>query len=51
MKWKHTDSPVKEKFQAQQSVIVFWDMEGHNTIDFLEKGATINSTTIANSLR
>ena len=35
------------KFQAQRSVkdmlTVFWNMKGSITIDFLEKGATLNS--------
>ena len=29
--------------------IVFWDMTGPITFDFLEKGATINSTSVAKS--
>ena len=48
MEWKHTDSPVKEKFWAQWSLervklTVFWDMKGPMIIDFLENGETINS--------
>ena len=45
MEWKHTDSPIKKKFQAQWSVkevmlTVFWCMKEPITIDFLEKDAT-----------
>ena len=41
MERKDTDSPVKKKFRAQQSVkkimmAVFWDMKGPVIIDFLE---------------
>ena len=48
--WKHTDSPVKNKFCTQQSVkkvmlTVFWYMKGPITIDFLEKCATVNNAT------
>ena len=47
MKWIHTDSPVKKKFLGSAV-----SKEGHadsllgykrNDMDFLEKGATINS--------
>ena len=46
MESKQTDSPVNEKFRVQQSVkkvmlIVFKDMKGPITIDFLEKVATV----------
>ena len=39
MEWKHTDSLVKKKFQAQQLVNkampkVFWDIKGLNPIYF-----------------
>ena len=42
MEWKHTDSPVKKKFWAQQSVRkvllkVFLGMKESITIDFFEK--------------
>ena len=41
---------VKKIFQVQQSVkkvmlTVFWDIKGPMTIDFLEKGATVNNTS------
>ena len=50
MKWKHTDSPVKKKFRARRSVknvmcIVFRNMKGPITINFLEKGPTVNSAS------
>ena len=39
----------KKKFLTQQLVnkmlIVFWGMKGPITINFLEKGATVNSTS------
>ena len=49
MKWKHTNSPVKKKSQAQWSekkiiLTVFWDMKGPITIDFFEKGTTVFPT-------
>ena len=44
----HTDSPVKKKFQVQQSVkvmlTVFCDMKRLITIDFLKKVATVLPT-------
>ena len=48
MEWKHRDSLVNKKFWVQQSLkkvmlTVFWDMKGPITVDFLEKGATVNS--------
>ena len=56
MERKRTDFPVKEKFCAQQSVkkvmlIVFWDMKGLITIDFLEKSATQNNASYCQLLR
>ena len=46
--WKHTYSPVKKRFWVQPAVkkkmlTVFWDMKGVITIDFQEKGASVNS--------
>ena len=32
-------------FSKKLMVTVFWDMKGPITVDFLEKGATVNSTT------
>ena len=50
MEWKHTDSPIKERFQEQWSVkkvilTVFWKMKIVITIDFFEKDATVNSAS------
>ena len=50
MEWKHTDSPVKKKFWVQQLVkkvilTVFRDMKGPITINFPEKGTTVNSAS------
>ena len=50
MKWKHIDSPVKKKFQVQQSVKkvmlpYFSNMKRPIPIDFLEKGSTVNSAS------
>ena len=50
MELEHTDSPVKEKLWTQRSVkkvmlIVFGYMKGPIAIDFLEKGATVYSTS------
>ena len=43
-----TDSSVKKKFWAQQSVkkvmlTVFWNIKGPYATDFFEKGTTVNS--------
>ena len=49
MERKHIDSPVKKTFWVLQSVkvilTVFWDMKGPMTIDFIEKGATVNNAS------
>ena len=50
MEGKKTESLVKKRFRAQRSVKkvmlnVFRSMKGSITIDFLEKGSTINSTS------
>ena len=46
LKWKHTDSLVRKKFRAQQSVKVtlrfFTDTKRLVTIDYFEKGETVN---------
>ena len=44
---KHTNSLVKKKLQAQQPVkkvmlTIFWNMKGSISINFLEKGGTVN---------
>ena len=43
--WKHNNSPVKKKFQVQQSVkkvmlSVFWNRKEPIPIDFFENGET-----------
>ena len=40
-------SLVKKEFRAQRSMIVtvLWDTKGPITIDFLEKGLSVNSTS------
>ena len=48
MEWRCIDSLVKKKVWAHHSIkkfmlTMFWDTKGLITIDFLEKGATINS--------
>ena len=50
MEWKHIDFMLKKKFWVQQSVkevmlTVFLDRKGPITIDFPEKGATVNSAS------
>ena len=50
MEGKHTESQVKEKFWAQQSVknvmlTVSLDMKGPITIAFLKKGTTVNNAS------
>ena len=45
---QHTDSPIIKNYRAQKSVknvtlTAFRDTKGAITIDFLEKGATVNS--------
>ena len=55
IEWKHTDSPVKKKCRAQWLInimlTVFWDMKRIVIIDFLEKGATINSDSFCQLLQ
>ena len=48
MQCKHTEFPVKKKFQAQRSIkkimlTVFWGMKGPITIDFLKNISAVNS--------
>ena len=55
MEWKHC-SQKKKKFQVQWSVkkvrlIVFWDTIRPNTINFLEKSATVNSASYCQPLK
>ena len=49
------DSPVKKLFQSQLSVkkvmlAVFKDMKGHISMDFLEKGTTINNASYCRNI-
>ena len=49
-KLKHTNSPAKKKFRAQQSMkkvmqTVFLDMKGPIATDFFEKGAVAHSAS------
>ena len=51
IEWKHPDSQVKKNFRVQWSVKkamqkVFWDMKRPITIDFHEKGTTVNSANL-----
>ena len=46
----------KKKFHAQQltknvMLTVFWDLKGPITIDFLEKGTTVNSASYCQVLK
>ena len=53
--WSGNTVTLKKRFQAQWSVkvmlTIFWDMKGHITTDFLEKGTTINSISYYQLLR
>ena len=56
MEWHHPTSPRSKKFKSQQSagkvmVIVFWDSVGLILVDFMSKGATINSDVYINILK
>ena len=56
MKWRHPTSPRSKKFKSQQSagkvmVTVFWDSVGVILIDFMSKGATINSDVYIDTLK
>ena len=48
MEWRHPTSNRSKKFKSQQSAVkvmvnVFWDSVGVILVDFMSKGATINS--------
>ena len=50
MKWKSTDSPAKKKYRTQWTIkkvvlTAFKDMKKPITTGFLEKGATVKSTS------
>ena len=56
IKWRHPTSPRSKKFKSQQSagkviVTVFWDSVGVVLIDFMSKGATINSDVYIDTLK
>lgn len=57
MEWGHTSSPKKPKKFLQTlsarkiMATVFWDRQGVLLIDFLERGATINSDRYCQTLR
>ena len=56
MEWHHPTSPRSKKFKSQQSagkvmVTVFWDSVGVIRVDFMSKGATINSDVYINTLK
>ena len=56
MKWCHPTSPCSEKFKSLQSagklmVTVFWDSIGVILVDFMSKGATINSDIYIDTLK
>ena len=52
----HPTSPCSKKFKSQQSagkvmVTVFWDSVGVILVDFMSKGATINSDVYIDTLK
>jgi hypothetical protein len=56
MEWHHRSSPHKKKFKVQTSAgkimaSVFWDSEGTLLVEFLERGATINSEQYVRTLK
>ena len=56
MEWHHPTSPRLKKFKSQQSVgkvmvTVFWDSVGVILVDFMSKGATINSDVYIDTLK
>ena len=56
MEWCHPTSPHSKKFKSQQSagkvmVTVFWGSVGVILVDFMSKGATINSDVYINTLK
>ena len=53
MEWPHPTSPCPKRFKSQQyagkvMVTVFWDSVGVILVDFMCKGATINSDVYIN---
>ena len=56
MEWRHPDSPRTKKFKAQRSAgkvmaSVFWDSKEVILVDFMPKGATINSEAYIETLK
>ena len=53
VQWKHTDSPLKTVQRSVKKVMLtfYWDMKKFITIDFLEKGTTVNSASFYQFLR
>ena len=56
MEWRHLTSPRLKKFKSQQSAVklmmtVFWDSVGVILVDFMSKGATINSDVYIDTLK
>ena len=56
MEWRHPTSPRSKKFKSQQSagkviVTVFWDSVDVILVDFMFKGATINSDVYIDKLK
>ena len=56
MVWRHPASPRSKKFKSQQSVgkvimTVFWVSVGVILVDFMSKGATINSDAYIDTLK
>ena len=56
IEWYHPISPHSKKFKSQQSagkvmVNVFWDSVGVILVDFMSKGATINSDIYIDTLK
>ena len=54
IEWRHPTSPRSKNFKSQQSagkvmVTLFWDSFGVVLVDFMSKGAIINSDAYINS--
>ena len=56
MVWRHPTSTYSKKFKSQQStgkvmMTVFWDSVDVILVDFISKGATINSDAYIDTLK
>ena len=56
MEYRHWTSPPPKKFKMQQSagkvmVTIFWDCHGVVLVEFLERGATVNSARYVQTLK